>query len=110
MNYREELNKKYEELKNWQKLSMKALKNTRLEIQYKAFLDKVSWLEQEIQTAMKQLNDEYIINKRLNKAMKAYTKEQKKSNNVQETIEQQNQNLKKRIFSMKKFVNQQNSK
>lgn len=66
---------------------MKAMKNTRLEIQYKTFLDKVSWLEQEIQTAMKQLNDEYIINKRLNKAMKAHTKEQKKSNNVQETIE-----------------------
>ena len=45
-NYREELSRKYEELKQWQKRSKKSLKNSAVENEYRAYLDKLFSLEQ----------------------------------------------------------------
>jgi len=41
VNYREELDRKYDELKLWQKKSVKAMKNSAVEVSYRAYLDKL---------------------------------------------------------------------
>jgi hypothetical protein len=57
VNLREELNKKYEELRQWQRRSLKAMKHPNLELEYRAYFDRLFSIEQEIQLTLRQLND-----------------------------------------------------
>lgn len=110
VNYREELEKKYEELRLWQKRSMKAMKHSNLELQYRTFLDKLFCVDREIQTEMRELNDEMIVSKRLMKAWRALTKDERKANNVKDSIEDENGMLKRKIMSLKKQTEEHFSK
>lgn len=41
INLREELNKKYEELRQWQRRSLKAMKHPAMEMEYRAYFDRL---------------------------------------------------------------------
>jgi hypothetical protein len=57
VNLREELNKKYEELRQWQRRSLKAMKHPNMKLEYRAYFDRLFSIEQEIQLTLRQLND-----------------------------------------------------
>lgn len=59
---------------------------------------------------MRQLNDEMIVNNRLMKAWRALTKDERKTNNVKDSIEDENGMLKKKILSLRKQTEEHLSK
>ena len=86
-NQKEELNRKYEELKQWHKRSKKLMKNTNVEAEYRGYLDKLFSLEQEIQQWIQKFNDEKTTHRRLRKALKDLDQQQEKTTNVQAGVE-----------------------
>lgn len=56
-NLRDELNQKYEELRMWQKKSVKALNKVAIEASYRAYMDECMSVEQQIQNSLRELKD-----------------------------------------------------
>ncbi len=110
INYREELNRKHQELKLWQKRVLKASKNEKVEVQHRELMNRLASIEQEISLELQRYSDEKMTYKRLRKALKMLDKEDQKKSYVEEGMQRENKLLKKRVFSLKKIVDNQISK
>lgn len=91
----------------WQKRSVKAMRNSAVDVQYRGYLDRLFSVEQEIQAELRRYADERVTWRRLRKAVRVLGREEERGAGLQDGVERENRLLKKRVGSLRKIVDRQ---